>query len=308
MSASQQPALLRPAGPDGGRTPRLPPLLRGGGVRQLGSADPRLLLAWTHAAPALSGERQPPAWWQPPASAPQPQPGQPPASVRGGPVVASQRRGRPAAARLGRQGHLKDERRRSVDGWRLLCLHFPGGLQLTSIRKTWRWSYSDRFTGHTPRVREGLKDIFKEATVAWMFAAQEGRNLHINLRSAVQETIVLTFFSWRRRPLLHRSRSLWSEQQWRSGRWTLLHEPTCFHGNRLLHGVFLQVSSSDCGAQAAAALLEMLIFFSVQITFGDFRVFMCLIRFAATLLNDIKTFLVFVDEFSTSRNLQKKNK
>ncbi|TMS07796.1 Sushi domain-containing protein 4 [Larimichthys crocea] len=53
-----QPSLLRPAGPDGGRPSCPPPLLRGGGVRQLGAAHPSLLRSRTHPAPLGSGVPQ----------------------------------------------------------------------------------------------------------------------------------------------------------------------------------------------------------------------------------------------------------
>lgn len=112
---SQQPALLRPAGPDGGRTSSLPPLLRGGGVRQLGAAPARLLGPGTHPAPVGSGgSRQSPGVSQQPIRGQQlpapAQPREPPAPLPGGPVVRPQRqcRRRPAATCFvfRRQGHL----------------------------------------------------------------------------------------------------------------------------------------------------------------------------------------------------------
>lgn len=118
LSPSQQPSLLRPAGPDGGRTSCLPPLLRGGGLRQLGAAPPRLLRPGTHPAPVGSGGSRlspvVPVGRQPPPPPVRPEPRQPPAPLRGGAVVTSQRqdggRGRPAATRctFRWQGHLID--------------------------------------------------------------------------------------------------------------------------------------------------------------------------------------------------------
>lgn len=58
---SQQPSLLRPTGPDGGRTSCPSSLLRGGSVRQLGAAPPRLLGTRTHPAPVVSGGSRPSA-------------------------------------------------------------------------------------------------------------------------------------------------------------------------------------------------------------------------------------------------------
>lgn len=122
----QQPSLLRPAGPDGGRTSCPSSLLRGGGVRQLGAAPPRLLSTWTHPAPAVSGGSRPPpgvchqpAGRELPPSPVQPEPWQPPAPLRRGPVTTSYRqdewRGRPAATRctFRRQRHLIDRLSRS---------------------------------------------------------------------------------------------------------------------------------------------------------------------------------------------------
>lgn len=93
-TVSLQPALLGPAGPDGGWTSCLPPLLRGGGIRQLGSAPPHLLGARADPAPVVPGVSQQPSGvssrQQPPPAAVRPEPRQRPPALRGGAVVAFQ--------------------------------------------------------------------------------------------------------------------------------------------------------------------------------------------------------------------------
>lgn len=113
-----QSTFLWPAGPDGGWTSCLSPHLRGGGVRQLGSAAPALLSARTHSAPhgpggsSVSGVvSQPSVRWQlqPPPVLPKPR--QPTASsLRGGAAITTRRQDqwwrRAASSCQWRQRHL----------------------------------------------------------------------------------------------------------------------------------------------------------------------------------------------------------